>query len=43
LIEPVVFAFDNKCLSSKQYFSTFMDSQKIDEEGLLKNMQISER
>ena len=28
--------------SSKQHFSTFMDSQKIDEEGLLKNMQISE-
>ena len=33
---------DHKCLSSKQRFSIFMDSQKVDEEGLLKNMQISE-
>ncbi len=33
---------DHKCLSSKQHFSIFMDSQKVDEEGLLKNMQISE-
>ncbi len=36
------FTINHKCLSSKQHFSTFMDSQKIDEEGLLKNMQISE-
>jgi len=33
---------DHKCLSTKKHFSIFMDSQKIDEEGLLKNMQISE-
>lgn len=35
------FTINHKCFS-KQHFSTFMDSQKIDEEGLLKNMQISE-
>ena len=29
-------------LSTKQCFSIFMDSGNIDEEGLLKNMQISE-
>ncbi len=39
---PVYLVIDHKCLSTKHYFSTFMDSQKIDEEGLLKNMQISE-
>ncbi len=36
------FSIDHKCLSTKQRFSIFMDSQKIDEEGLLKNIQISE-
>ncbi len=35
-------SIDHKCLSTKQHFSIFMDSQKVDEEGLLKNMQISE-
>ena len=36
------FAIYHKCLSTKHRFEIFMDSQRIDEEGLLKNMQISE-
>ena len=35
-------AIYHKCLSTKQRFAIFMDSKKIDEEGLIKNMQISE-
>lgn len=35
-------AIYHKCLITKQSFSIFMDSEKFDEEGLLKNMALSE-
>ena len=41
-IEPDLFDIHHKCLITKQRLSIFMDSGKLDEEGLLKNIQLSE-
>jgi hypothetical protein len=39
---PMSYTNDHKCLITKQRFSIFMDSGNFDEEGLLKNIQLSE-
>ncbi len=39
---PVSYATCHKCLITKQRFSIFMGSENLDEEGLLKNIQLAE-
>ncbi len=39
---PESYAIYHKCLITKQLVSIFMDSGNLDEEGLLKNIQLSE-